>query len=42
MLGLLFESDNYLAQGLELLEVETGKQVLPDGGHVSRNRKPSY
>ena len=31
------ESDNYLAQGLELLEAETGKQVLPDGGHVSRN-----
>ena len=31
------ESDNYLAQGLELLEVETGKQVFPDGGHVSRN-----
>ena len=31
------ESDNYLAQGLELLESETEKQVLPDGGHVSRN-----
>ena len=31
------ESDNYLAQGLELLELEIEKQVLPDGGHVSRN-----
>lgn len=31
------ESDNYLAQGLELLEAEAGKQILPDGGHVSRN-----
>ncbi|MBN07628.1 MAG: hypothetical protein CMM45_07345 [Rhodospirillaceae bacterium] len=31
------ESDNYLAQGLELLEAEARNQILPDGGHVSRN-----
>ena len=31
------ECDHYLAQGLELLESESEKQILSDGGHVSRN-----
>ena len=31
------ESDHYLAQGLDLLEQESEDQILPDGGHISRN-----
>jgi len=31
------ESDHYLAQGLDLLERESEVQILPDGGHISRN-----
>src|SRR5690606_39031809 len=29
--------ENWLEQGLDLLQVETAKQILPDGGHVSRS-----
>lgn len=41
--GLIFAGialpgrENWLEIGLDLLQVETGKQVLPDGGHVSRS-----
>ena len=31
------ESDRYLIQGLEQLELETARQIYPDGGHISRN-----
>jgi uncharacterized heparinase superfamily protein len=29
--------ENWLEQGLDLLQAETGRQILPDGGHVSRS-----
>jgi uncharacterized heparinase superfamily protein len=29
--------ENWLEQGLDLLEDETARQILPDGGHVSRS-----
>ncbi|MCB9990495.1 MAG: heparinase II/III family protein [Rhodospirillales bacterium] len=29
--------ESWLEQGLDLLEQETGKQILPDGGHISRS-----
>jgi uncharacterized heparinase superfamily protein len=41
--GLIFagialpQRESWLEQGLDLLEDETAKQVLPDGGHVSRS-----
>ena len=33
------QSKSYLVQAIETLEVETTRQVFPDGGHVSRNPK---
>lgn len=36
--GLAFEGrEGWLEQALDLLEQETAKQILPDGGHVSRS-----
>ncbi|MBU0800243.1 MAG: heparinase II/III family protein [Alphaproteobacteria bacterium] len=29
--------ENWLEQGLDLLQAETAKQILPDGGHISRS-----
>lgn len=29
--------ESWLMQGLDLLEIETGKQILSDGGHISRS-----
>ncbi|MEE2761030.1 MAG: heparinase II/III family protein [Pseudomonadota bacterium] len=31
------DSDKYLHQGLRQLETELRRQILPDGGHISRN-----
>lgn len=31
------KSDGYLARGLDWLDDEIEKQILPDGGHISRN-----
>jgi uncharacterized heparinase superfamily protein len=31
------DSDRWLHQGLKLLDVEVARQILPDGGHASRN-----
>lgn len=36
--GIALEGrESWLEQGLDLLQAETEKQILPDGGHVSRN-----
>ncbi len=36
--GIALEGrESWLEQGLDILQEETGKQILPDGGHVSRN-----
>lgn len=36
--GIAMEGrENWLEQALNLLQEETGKQILPDGGHVSRS-----
>lgn len=36
--GLAFQGrEAWLAQALDLLQAEIGKQILPDGGHISRS-----
>lgn len=36
--GLAFEGrENWLEQSLDLLEIESGRQILNDGGHISRS-----
>ena len=36
------DSDGYLGAGLEYLENELNRQILPDGGHLSRNPSQQF